>query len=110
MRAENAVSICAKFISYLQILYPLPDKEDNSMKFAIYFAWLLIYGLVLDAKNKRNSVFLWSVTSADIDPHTKPQAFVNAAVDSRYAPLFFIILDLIVLSLNNKNIVRYSQT
>jgi hypothetical protein len=38
MRAENAVSICAKFISYLQILYPLPDKEDNSMKFAIYFA------------------------------------------------------------------------
>lgn len=34
-------------------------------------------GLAAYAKNKQNSVILWSVTSADTDPRAKPQAFVK---------------------------------
>lgn len=34
-------------------------------------------GLAAYAKNKQNSVVLWSVTSADTDPRAKPQAFVR---------------------------------
>jgi peptidoglycan/xylan/chitin deacetylase (PgdA/CDA1 family) len=34
-------------------------------------------GLAAYAKNKQNSVVLWSVTSADTDPRAKPQAFVK---------------------------------
>jgi hypothetical protein len=34
-------------------------------------------GLAAYAKNQQNSVVLWSVTSADTDPHAKPQAFVK---------------------------------
>lgn len=34
-------------------------------------------GLAAYAKNQKNSVVLWSVTSADTDPRAKPQAFVK---------------------------------
>ncbi|WP_199327946.1 polysaccharide deacetylase family protein [Cylindrospermum sp. FACHB-282] len=34
-------------------------------------------GLAAYAKSQKQSVVMWSVTSADTDPHAKPQAFVN---------------------------------
>ncbi|MBH8560857.1 polysaccharide deacetylase family protein [Nostoc sp. CENA67] len=34
-------------------------------------------GLAAYAKSQKNTVVMWSLTSADTDPHAKPQAFVN---------------------------------
>ncbi|MEH2373083.1 polysaccharide deacetylase family protein [Nostoc sp.] len=34
-------------------------------------------GLAAYAKSQKDAVIMWSVTSADTDPHAKPQAFVN---------------------------------
>ncbi len=34
-------------------------------------------GLAAYAKSQKNAVVMWSLTSADTDPHAKPQAFVN---------------------------------
>jgi peptidoglycan-N-acetylglucosamine deacetylase len=34
-------------------------------------------GLAAYAKSQKNAVIMWSLTSADTDPHAKPQAFVN---------------------------------
>ncbi|MEH2331195.1 polysaccharide deacetylase family protein [Nostoc sp.] len=34
-------------------------------------------GLAAYAKSEKDTVIMWSVTSADTDPHAKPQAFVN---------------------------------
>ncbi|AFZ25093.1 putative xylanase/chitin deacetylase [Cylindrospermum stagnale PCC 7417] len=34
-------------------------------------------GLAAYAKSQKQSVVMWSLTSADTDPHAKPQAFVN---------------------------------
>jgi peptidoglycan-N-acetylglucosamine deacetylase len=34
-------------------------------------------GLAVYAKSQKNAVIMWSLTSADTDPHAKPQAFVN---------------------------------
>lgn len=34
-------------------------------------------GLAAYAKSQKDTVIMWSLTSADTDPHAKPQAFVN---------------------------------
>lgn len=34
-------------------------------------------GLAAYAKSQKDAVIMWSLTSADTDPHAKPQAFVN---------------------------------
>ncbi|MDF5706554.1 MAG: polysaccharide deacetylase family protein [Nostoc sp. S4] len=34
-------------------------------------------GLAAYAKNQKDTIVMWSLTSADTDPHAKPQAFVN---------------------------------
>lgn len=34
-------------------------------------------GLAAYAKSQKDVVIMWSLTSADTDPHAKPQAFVN---------------------------------
>ncbi|MEH2174551.1 polysaccharide deacetylase family protein [Nostoc sp.] len=34
-------------------------------------------GLAAYAKSRKDAVIMWSLTSADTDPHAKPQAFVN---------------------------------
>ncbi|MEH1812823.1 MAG: polysaccharide deacetylase family protein [Nostoc sp.] len=47
-------------------------------------------GLAAYAKSQKDAVIMWSLTSADTDPHAKPQAFVNNVLKG--AKLGFIVL------------------